>query len=455
MHRVVQRVARPVEHFLRTEAAGGIVLLLATLVALGWANSPFRESYHELWHSPVGVRCGGFEFVHPLHFWVNDVLMTLFFFVVGLEIRREVARGELSDIQRASLPLAAALGGMIVPAIVYSVINTERPTASGWAIPMATDIAFAVGILTLLGKRVPPALRVLLLALAVIDDVGAILVIGLFYSSSFEPLGLAIAAIGILGIMTMQRAGVRRAWLYVGPGLVVWYGIHAAGIHATLAGVIIGLLTPVQAWFGRSAFVRVVGHVVEVVSRERETPNLASEASHLDAEHLDILEEARRELVAPVDYLQHTLHRWVAYVIMPLFAFANAGVSLSSVSLDSASVPLLAGVILGLTIGKPLGITLGIAVLVKTGAAALPRGVTWRGVLVVGLVGGIGFTMSLFIAELSFEGTNLDAAKFAILVGSALAALAGVSFGRVVLPADGLIAGAAQTDSEAEASTAL
>lgn len=420
MHRVVHRVTGSVERFLRTEAAGGIVLLFTTLVALGWANSSFRESYHALWHSPVGFRMGPFELVHPLHFWVNDVLMTLFFFVVGLEIRREVARGELSDIQRASLPLAAALGGMIAPAIIYIAINTGRPNASGWAVPMATDIAFAVGILTLLGKRVPFALRVLLLALAVIDDVGAILVIGLFYSSSFEPMGLAVAAIGIVGILTMQWAGIRRAWLYIGPGLVVWYGIHTAGIHATLAGVIIGLLTPVKAWFDRSAFM----HIVEEVHREEEP----------SSEQLDLLAEAQREFVAPVDSLQHALHRWVAYVIMPLFALANAGVSLSSVTLDSASIPLLAGVILGLTIGKPLGITLGIFVLVQLGAAKLPRGVTWRGIFVVGLVGGIGFTMSLFIAELAFEGATLDAAKFAILIGSALAALAGISFGRVVLP---------------------
>lgn len=452
MHRAVQRVTGPVERFLRTEAAGGIVLSWTTFIALAWANSPYRESYHALWHSPAGIRLGDFELVHPLHFWVNEILMTLFFFVVGLEIRREIARGELSDLRRASLPLGAAIGGMVVPALIYLAINAGRSSASGWAVPMATDIAFAVGILTLLGKRVPPALRVLLLALAVIDDVGAILVIGLAYSSSFDPMGLTIAAAGILGIFTMQWAGIRRAWLYVPPGLVVWYGIHAAGVHATLAGVIVGLLTPAQAWFGRGEFVRTLGHVVEVVGRDKD-PRDPGLLAHLDAEQLDILKEARRELMAPVDYLQHALHRWVAYAIMPLFAFANAGVSLSSVTLDDTSIPLLTGVVLGLTLGKPLGIVLGTFIVVKAGAAALPRGVTWRGVFVVGLVGGIGFTMSLFIAELAFEGATLDAAKFAILIGSALAAFAGITFGRVALPSDSHVTGAAQTESEAESST--
>ena len=242
----VRGLLAPVERFLAIQTASGILLLLAAALALAWANSPWRESYTALWETPIGLRFGALAFERSLGWWINDGLMVVFFFVVGLEIRREIHAGELSDLRRAALPLAAALGGMVMPALIYAGFNRGLPTLDGWGIPMATDIAFAVGVLTLLGKRVPPALRILLLALAVIDDLGAILVIALFYSSGIQLVGMLVMASGVLGVLGMQWVGVRSPWAYVLPTLAVWGGAYAGGIHPTLAGVIVGLLTPVR-----------------------------------------------------------------------------------------------------------------------------------------------------------------------------------------------------------------
>ncbi|AKF11230.1 Na+/H+ antiporter NhaA [Sandaracinus amylolyticus] len=436
IRRAVRTVTRPVEAFLATEVASGAILLVATTAALVWANSPWAARYHALWATPIGVHLGGTTFAASLHFVVNEVLMTFFFFVVGLEIRREIARGELSEPRRAALPLAAALGGMLVPAAVYLALNAGRTTSSGWGVPMATDIAFAVGVLTLLRDRVSPGLRILLLALAVIDDVGAILVIGVFYSSGFDATGLALAALGVVGILLLQAAGARRALAYVIPGAAVWQGLHAAGVHATLAGVIVGLMTPTRAWYGSAEL---------VAAAERA-------AASLGHDHLDALDHARRESVAPVDALQHACHRWVAFVVMPLFAFANAGVSIGATEIAADAVWMSWGIALGLVAGKTIGIAGGSWLAVRLGLATLPRGVTWRGVVTVALVGGIGFTMSLFVAELAFEGALLEAAKLAILVGSISAAVLGLVFGRVALTRIRDVDQAA-TESEAEAST--
>lgn len=442
---------RPIEAFLATEVAAGAVLGIAAILALGWANSPWRESYAQLLETPAGLRLGSLSYEQPLQFWIDEVLMTMFFFVVGLEIRREIARGELSDLRRAALPLAAALGGMVVPAVIYAAINAGRTSISGWGVPMATDIAFAVGALAVLGKRMPPALRVLLLALAVIDDVGAILVIGIFYSSNFHVAGLAIAAAGLGGIFGMQRIGVRNPWWYVLPGAIVWTGVHEAGVHATIAGVIVGLVTPARAWFGRNAFVDVVGDVVHEVRAAE--PHDAGDADI--RAHLDALATARREAVAPVDYLEHALHRVVAFGVMPVFALANAGVTIGSITIDPGSMPLIAGVVVGLVIGKPLGIVLASWIAVRARLAALPRGVTWRGIAVVGAVGGIGFTMSIFIAELAFTGADLPVAKLAVLAGSLLAGVVGLVLGRTLLPPNARVAAMAASESEAESSTSL
>lgn len=407
--RIARRLLRPVESFLAIEAASGIILLCAALLALGWANSPWSSSYDALWHIPIGATLGKWSFQRDVHFWINDGLMAVFFFVVGLEIRREMHKGELSELRRAAFPLAAAVGGMLAPALIFALLNRGLPSSSGWGVPMATDIAFAVGVLALLGRRVPPALRVLLLALAVIDDVGAILVIAIFYSSGVQLTGFAIAAGGILGIVILQGFRVRSTVAYALPAIVVWAGIYKSGVHPTLAGVLVGLMTPVRALPG--------------------------------------------ERRSPVENLEGQLHGVVAYWIMPLFALANAGVPLSGVAIDGDGALLFSGVTLGLVLGKPLGIA-GMAWLAnRAGFALRPRGVQWSGVLVVGLVGGIGFTMSLFVADLAFPpGKLLETAKLAVLVASGLAAVLGLGVGRLVLK-QSLDPKAARSAHEAETST--
>jgi Na+:H+ antiporter, NhaA family len=425
---LAKRAFAPVERFLAIEAASGIVLVVAAVVALAWANSPWRDSYTALWHTPFGVKLGPWSFERDLHFWINDGVMTIFFFVVGLEIRREIHRGELSELRRAALPLAAAVGGMLVPACIFLLVNRGRASVGGWGIPMATDIAFAVGVLALLGKRVPPAIRVLLLALAVIDDVGAILVIAIFYSSGIAPMGFVVVGAGMLAILAMQMLGVRSPWAYVIPGAVVWVGAYRAGIHPTLAGVAVGLMTPVRAWFGKQAFLESADASVSAVRENGETDERGLLA------HLDHLNKAQREAVSPVERIQHALHGWVAFGAMPLFALANAGVSIGGASFSGDSLLVLFGVGAGLVVGKPIGILAFSWLATRLGATALPRGTTWSQMAVVGTVAGIGFTMSIFIAKLAFaNGALLETAKLAILVGSGVAALFAYVLGRTTL----------------------
>lgn len=426
-HRALRRLLAPVQAFLQIEAASGIALMIATALALSWANSPWAHSYHDLWHLPVGLGLGEWSFVRPLHFWVNDVLMAIFFFVVGLEIRRELHAGELSEARRAALPLAAALGGMLLPAGIYLALNYGRPGMHGWGVPMATDIAFAVGVLALLGPRVPAALRILLLALAVIDDIGAILVIAIFYSDGVKMFGLGIAVLGMLTIVVQQRLGARRAWNYIPAGVVVWVGLYTAGVHPTLAGVIVGLLTPARSWLGAEGFTQEAAPLVADAARQR---------SH---ELLGILDEVgrlRREAVPPTEYLIHRLHGVVAFGVMPLFALANAGVSLGGASLHGDSAYVFFGIVAGLVVGKTFGVLVACRLTTSAGISMLPRDASWRGVALVGLTAGIGFTMSLFVAQLAFPpGPLLETAKLAILVGSAIAALIGLAYGAVTLRA--------------------
>jgi NhaA family Na+:H+ antiporter len=404
------RALAPIQRFLKVEAASGIVLMVAAAIALAWANSPAHGSYVALWHLQVPLRVGSIAFERDVHFWINDGLMTLFFFVVGLEIRREMHGGELSELRRAALPLVAALGGMLMPATIYAVINHSHGAHHGWGIPMATDIAFAVGVLALLGKRVPPALRILLLALAVIDDVGAILVIALFYASGFEASGFVVIAAGVAGIFGLRRLGVRQPWAYVPTGVLVWAGAYRAGIHPTLAGVVLGMLTPVLARDG--------------------------------------------EKVSPLERIEQVLHNPVAFGVMPLFALANAGVRLGSANFDGDGLYAFLGVFLGLCLGKPLGV-LGISwIFVKVGGVVLPRGVTFRHLTLVGLLAGIGFTMALFIAQLAFApgADALETSKLGILAASGLTAVLGFALGRAVLPPT-FPADAAQDEVTAERST--
>ena len=368
----------------------GILLVAAAVVALVWANSPWQSAYQNLLHAPIRLRAGGLLFERDLHFWVNDGLMVLFFFAVGLEIKRELTTGELSDARRAALPAFAALGGMLVPAGIYLLLNAGSKGARGWGVPMATDIAFAVGILALLGRRVPPALRMLLLALAVIDDLGAIIVIALFYSSGIRVAGLAVAAAAILLIFLMRKIGVRSPWAYVVPGLVTWAGTLASGVHPTIAGVALGLCTPARTLPGPEA-------------------------------------------VPPVERLEQALQPWVTFAIMPAFALANAGVTFGAAHLGAGGATVLSGVVLGLVVGKPVGVVCASWLAVRTGLAALPSGIRWRGVAVVGLLAGIGFTMALFIATLAFPpGSLIEIAKLGILAASVAAGVIGLVAGRLL-----------------------
>jgi NhaA family Na+:H+ antiporter len=429
--RVARAIGGPIETFMHVEAAGGIILLVAAAAALVWANSGWHESYEHLWHTMVGLRIGGWGFERDLHFWINEGLMTVFFLVVGLEIKREMVEGALADWQRASLPIVAAIGGMLVPAGIYFAINPSGPTSDGWGVPMATDIAFAVGVLTLLGRRVPAALRILLLALAIIDDIGAILVIAVFYSAGIGLEGMATAAAGVLLLVLLHRMGVRPGWSYAIPLGITWAGLYQAGVHPTIGGVVVGLLTPVRRWVGAEGFVAVAERAVEDLRARvgRGAP---------DRELLGPLNDvafARREAIAPAIRLERALHGWVAFGIMPLFALANAGVRLAGIELGGTGFwPVLGGVGLGLVVGKPLGVVLTSWAAVRVGLCALPAGLTWAGVFVMGAVAGIGFTMAIFIAELAFSDPMLlGVAKLGVLGATALAAVIGLVTGRVLL----------------------
>ncbi|HEY8508819.1 MAG TPA: Na+/H+ antiporter NhaA [Steroidobacteraceae bacterium] len=424
-------VLAPLERFLRVEAASGIVLLLATAVALLWANSVWADTYESLWHTPFSIGFGPWIVEQPLHFWINDGLMTIFFLLVGLEIRREMHEGALARWRLAALPVCAALGGIIVPALIYIGINSDPETLRGWAIPTATDIAFAVGVLAVLGKRVPVALRVLLLAIAIIDDIAAVIIIAIFYSQGISIFGLLIGLTGIGVVLAFQRMGVRDALAYVIPGVIVWAGLLQAGVHPTLAGVILGLLTPVRRLGEKETLLsRAAGALDEFRERtqhpERDPHELVAPVRKL--------KEVQRELLPPVVRVEVAIHPWVAYGIMPLFALANAGVSFTGTDVMAAGATLALGIAVALALGKPLGILLGILIALRARIGELPGHVAWRGLLVVGLLGGIGFTMSLFIANLAFaQGAPLATAKLGILAGSATAAVAGLLVGTFTL----------------------
>ena len=443
--------SRPLERFLSIEAASGILLIFAAAVALFWANSPWSDSYLAFWQTPLGIRVGSFGFERSLEWVVNDGLMVIFFFVVGLEIRREIHHGELSEWRRAALPAAAALGGMLAPAMLYLLIVDDPAAKSGWGVPMATDIAFAVGILTLLGKRVPAALRVLLLTVAVIDDLGAIIVIALFYSSGFSVTGLIVAAAGLGSIFAMQRFGVRAKLAYIVPSLVAWAGVYAAGIHPTIAGVIVGLVTPVRAWLGPEGFL----HSVRKELDELATAPTKPLTSHEFAGKLHSVAIAKREALSPAESLIESLHPWVAFGIMPVFALANAGVVLPSGDGASISWGVAAAVAVGLIVGKPVGVLMASWLALQLKFGKLPVGITYRHLVGLGIVAGIGFTMALFIAQLAFDNAELlTAAKLGILAASGGAAVLGLTMGRILLvPTE--VAGSAKTADEAESSTDL
>ena len=408
---------RPAVRFLHIEAASGFVLLSCAVLALILANSPWSARFAELWQTRVGFAVDGFELYKPLLLWINDGLMTVFFFVVGLEIKREIAFGELRDPRKAALPAAAALGGMVVPAAVYLLVQGGGPGARGWGIPMATDIAFVVGFLALLGSRVPFGLKILLLTLAIVDDIGAVLVIAVAYTADISLSFLALGTVGFGVIYLFRRIGVRPVPVYVFLGAVIWLAFLKSGIHPTVAGVLLGLLTPASPWFARRSLVKVAEGVAQRLRQDRE----ADEMEHHE-EAVQLLAVTARETVSPLDRLETALHPWVAFGIMPLFALANAGVN---VELSAVADPVALAVATGLVLGKPLGIVAFSWAAVKLGLARLPSGVNWKVLIGAGCLAGIGFTMSLFIAGLALEAELLTAGKIGTLLGSALSAILG------------------------------
>ena len=425
----IDRLAGPLARFLHVEAASGIVLLLFTAAALALANSPLAEGFLGIWKLPLGIEIGDFQIRHSLKHWINDGLMAVFFFVIGLEVKREIVLGELRDIRRAALPIAAAIGGMIVPAAIYLSLQAGQPAERGWGIPMATDIAFVVGCMAVLGSRIPHGLRVLILSLAIADDIGAILVIAIGYTEAIDWGALAWGVAGIAGLSGLARLGVRSFGIYTALGAGIWFAFHESGIHATIAGVVIGLMTPARAYLSESLFGQILSRATEVVQGG------GFEGVSDRAGRVRRFRQAARELISPVEYLEGFLHPWVAFLIMPLFAFANAGVPFQ---LSDLGDPVALAVGISLVIGKPLGIVAVSALAIRLGLASLPQGVGWGALLGGGFLAGIGFTMALFIGELALDGAALNAAKVGILAGSAVAAIVGVTILIAVLrPKDG------------------
>jgi len=413
----IHRLTGPVRRILAMETASGIVLFACAVIAMVLANSPFAADVEHFWETPIHLGLGDWRFDKPLHFWIDDGLMAIFFFVVGLEIKRELLGGELRTFQRAMLPAFAALGGMVGPALVYFAYGFDGPAARGWGIPMATDIAFVVGVMALFGSRVPFGLKIFLLSLAIVDDLGAVVVIAVFYTDQINLLMLGLSLGGFVLTITLNWLGVRPVPVYVAVGAATWLALYKSGIHPTIAGVILGLLTPYRAWLDRDTLRMVFNEVDE---------NLADTPDHQKIEPTDVamLQYAAREVVSPLARLESRLHPWVGYAIMPLFALANAGVPVKTESLGD---PVGLMIAIALVIGKTLGIFGFSYIAVKCKLARLPNGVSWRMILAAAMLGGIGFTMALFIAGLAFLGhpANLEAAKTGILIGSLVAGIGG------------------------------
>jgi len=416
----VQRLLDPVVRFLRVEASSGVLLLTTTIVALVLANSPWAGEFLAFWKTPVGVRWGDWSVEHSLQHWINDGLMVLFFFVIGLELKRELVFGELSNPRQAIMPAMAAVGGMLFPAGIYLALQSGSEASAGWGVPMATDIAFVVGCLALVGSRVPHGLRVMLLSLAIIDDLGAILVIAIGYTQHlhFGSLGLGLA--GVVLCTVLARLGVRSIPIYVVLGVAIWFAVHESGVHATLAGVLIGLVTPARSWIDPGQAGKIVRHVGEFFTGEAELP------PHERVAAVRYASRAGSEAISPVERLETALHPWVAFVILPLFALANAGVPIRLASFtDSVAV----AVFLGLVVGKPVGVLLLSWLAARLGLAQLPTGVTWTMVAAGGMLSGIGFTMAIFISNLAFRNQPavLDVAKVGVLAASFVSAAVAMS----------------------------
>ncbi|WP_136799498.1 Na+/H+ antiporter NhaA [Desulfosediminicola ganghwensis] len=416
---LVDRLTNPFVRFLRIQSAGGAILLLFTVAALVFSNSPWAESFEHAWETKLGLQFGSFEFARSLREWINDGLMTLFFFIVALELKRELVLGELNKPRMAALSIAAALGGMIVPAAIYLSLQSGQPGHHGWGTVMATDTAFVIGCLALLGSRIPQSLRVFMLSLAIVDDLGAIMVVAISYSSHIAWWPLVIAALGLVVLRALAKLGFRGFPLYVLMGVGIWLAMDASGIHATITGVILGLMTPARRWVSDDRLYAILGQVIAhpVTSESSEDTK--------DRQTLQIAEIAAREALSPVERLEIALHPWVGFVIMPLFALANAGIALTLNDLGN-SVTLT--IFLGFVLGKPIGILFFSWLAIRLHIAIRPHELTWRLMIGGSLLAGIGFTMALFIANMAFSKSLIGSAKMGIFLASAFSALAGIAF---------------------------
>lgn len=392
---LTERAFATLEKFLHVEAVSGVMLMLVAAIALIWANLPPPVDYAAVWQMPLTVGLGSWISSQTLQFWINDGLMTVFFLVIGMEIRREIHEGALSNLRQALLPVTAALGGVVAPALIYVLLVPQPAQLAGWAVPTATDVAFAVGVLALLGRSIPSSLRIVLLTLAIVDDLIAVVIIAVFYSGGLQYGGFLLSAVGCMLVIVLQRMGFGSAWAYVLPAAVIWSGLLLSGAHPTLAGVVLGLMTPVSS-----------GH----------------------------LRGYSADSQPPVVKVQSALHPWVAYGVMPLFALANAGVAIGGEAAPAGGSQITWAVAVALLAGKPIGVLASSALAVRMGWCRMPEGLTWGGILLVGLLAGIGFTMSIFIASLAFaDPAYIDAAKQGVLMGSFGSAVLALCWGRYLV----------------------
>lgn len=414
---IVDRLLNPFMYFLHIESAGGAILLLFTIAALVLSNSPWADMFEHAWETQIGLQAGSFEFARSLREWINDALMTLFFFLVALELKRELVLGELNSPRMAALSISAALGGMLVPAAIYLVLQSGELGQHGWGTVMATDTAFVIGCLALLGSRIPLSLRVFLLSLAIVDDIGAILVVAIGYSSQIVLWPLLIAAVGLVIIRTMAVLGIRGFPLYFLVGGITWFAVDASGIHATVTGVVLGLMTPARRWVDDQRLYAILSQVVA----HPDSSECSGDTK--DRNTLKMAEIAARETLSPLERLEMGLHPWVGFVIMPLFAFANAGLPFTFTDIDST---LTVAIFSGFVLGKPVGILLFCWLALHFRIATRPPGLTWRLLIGAGFLAGIGFTMALFIANMAFSRELIDSAKLGIFLASVFSAVAGL-----------------------------
>lgn len=415
---LLDRLTKPFARFLAIEAAAGAILLLFTVAALVLSNSPWAHSFLSAWETQIGFQVGAWELARSLKDWINDGLMTLFFFLVSLELKRELVLGELRNPRMAALSISAALGGMLVPAALYLMIQAGQPGQHGWGTVMATDTAFVIGCLALLGSRIPQKLRVFMLSLAIVDDIGAILIVAIGYSSHISWHALALAALGIAVVRAIAALGFRGFPIYFLMGAFIWVAVDASGVHATVTGVILGLMTPARRWVSDDRLYAILKQVIAHPASDE------GSSSTKNRETLQVAEVAARETLSPVERLEIALHPWVGFVIMPLFAFANAGVP---ISMDNLGGPVTIAIFVGFAVGKPVGVLSFSWLAVRSGIAIRPPELSWWSLAGGGMLAGIGFTMALFIANLAFSESLIGSAKLGILLASVVSAVAGLA----------------------------